>query len=273
MARLNRSHDIDRSISVRLDSQPSQVDDDDDFSVLDDAILDVNTPAMSHIVDRRRESFAEHGAPFPRSEGSWCGYQYNAEPTTLRQQNTNVHTFVGSGGSNFTNTNGSLPVQYPQPTGWPLHGTSGSCTPTADYEGIVSGFDNSSSTAFTTGPGNLPSQADIYGGVQLHTNSVFPSSTAFSTSPQSAKDWMSASSSEGLELRSAGTHVNPRSPTFAANSLLLGRDGIRKKNARFEIPAERNLRTIDMLINQTSDEQVIKELKQQKRLLRNRQAA
>ena len=54
---------------------------------------------------------------------------------------------------------------------------------------------------------------------------------------------------------------------------LLRRDGIRKKNARFEIPAERNLRTIDQLINQTNDEGEIKELKQQKRLLRNRQAA
>ena len=273
MARLNRSHDTDRSIPVRLDSQSSQVDDDDDFSVLDDAILDVNTPAMSPIVDRRRDSFAEHGATFSRSEGSWCGYHYNAEPTTLHQQSTNVHAFVGSGGSNFTNPNGSLSVQYSRPTGWPLHGTSGSCTPTADYEGIVPEFDHGSSTTYTTGPGNLPPQADVYGALQLQTTSVFPSNTAFPASPQSAKDWMSASSSEGLDLRPTGPHVNPCSPTFAATNLLIGRDGIRKKNARFEIPAERNLRTIDMLINQTSDEQVIKELKQQKRLLRNRQAA
>jgi len=51
------------------------------------------------------------------------------------------------------------------------------------------------------------------------------------------------------------------------------RDGIRKKNARFEIPAERTLSNIDYLINQSNDDQEIKELKQQKRLLRNRQAA
>jgi hypothetical protein len=50
-------------------------------------------------------------------------------------------------------------------------------------------------------------------------------------------------------------------------------DGIRKKNARFDIPAERNLGNIDQLISQSTDEQEIKELKQQKRLLRNRQAA
>lgn len=50
-------------------------------------------------------------------------------------------------------------------------------------------------------------------------------------------------------------------------------DGIRKKNARFEIPQGRNLHNIDSLILATTDESEKKELKQQKRLLRNRQAA
>ena len=50
-------------------------------------------------------------------------------------------------------------------------------------------------------------------------------------------------------------------------------DGIRKKNARFEIPKERNLHNIDDLISMSTDDQEKKELKQQKRLLRNRQAA
>lgn len=51
------------------------------------------------------------------------------------------------------------------------------------------------------------------------------------------------------------------------------RDGIRKKNGRIEIPPERNIHTIDELIDQTTDEGLLKELKQQKRLLRNREAA
>lgn len=55
--------------------------------------------------------------------------------------------------------------------------------------------------------------------------------------------------------------------------LVLRPDGIRKKNARFEIPKERNLQTIDALIQASTDENEKKELKQQKRLLRNRQAA
>jgi hypothetical protein len=50
-------------------------------------------------------------------------------------------------------------------------------------------------------------------------------------------------------------------------------NGIRKKNARFDIPAERVLGNIDQLVAQSTDEQEIKELKQQKWLLRNRQAA
>jgi hypothetical protein len=55
--------------------------------------------------------------------------------------------------------------------------------------------------------------------------------------------------------------------------LVVRSDGIRKKNAKFEIPKERNLQNIDNLISLTTDEEEKKELKQQKRLLRNRQAA
>ena len=51
------------------------------------------------------------------------------------------------------------------------------------------------------------------------------------------------------------------------------RNGIRKKNARFDIPIERTLANIDELISQATDDVEVKELKQQKRLLRNRQAA
>lgn len=50
-------------------------------------------------------------------------------------------------------------------------------------------------------------------------------------------------------------------------------DNVRKRNTRFEIPPEHNLGNIDTLIAQSTDEVRIKELKAQKRLLRNRQAA
>lgn len=48
---------------------------------------------------------------------------------------------------------------------------------------------------------------------------------------------------------------------------------VRKQNTRFEIPEGRNLGNIDQLIAQSTDDREIKELKQQKRILRNRQAA
>jgi hypothetical protein len=87
------------------------------------------------------------------------------------------------------------------------------------------------------------------------------------TSPQ--KDWMSGDfKSQSLKR----PHAESSSVIRSHNEMRRG-DGIRKKNARFDIPAERNLDNIDTLISQSTDDQEIKELKQQKRLLRNRQAA
>jgi hypothetical protein len=76
-----------------------------------------------------------------------------------------------------------------------------------------------------------------------------------------------------MEHRGMPKRMRPGSPGLRSHSPLMRRDGIRKKNARFDIPAERNLTNIDHLIQQSTDEGEIKELKQQKRLLRNRQAA
>jgi hypothetical protein len=86
-------------------------------------------------------------------------------------------------------------------------------------------------------------------------------------SPQ--KDWMG----QDLQNQSMRKQMRPNSPTIRSHNDLRRGDGIRKKNARFDIPVERNLHNIDQLIAQSSDDQEIKELKQQKRLLRNRQAA
>ena len=92
--------------------------------------------------------------------------------------------------------------------------------------------------------------------------------TSMPASPQ--KEW----SDSTIEQRSMPKRMRPHSPTLRSQPEMTRRgDGIRKKNARFEIPAERNLTNIDQLIAQSTDEQEIKELKQQKRLLRNRQAA
>lgn len=100
---------------------------------------------------------------------------------------------------------------------------------------------------------------------------AMPNQGQFSMSPQS-QPWMTPVG-DAYDFSPLAPHGTRPTPVFAASTSILRRDGVRKKNARFDIPAERNLRTIDTLISQTADEMEIKELKQQKRLLRNRQAA
>lgn len=90
-------------------------------------------------------------------------------------------------------------------------------------------------------------------------------------SPHSHQDWMGMAQQE-MECRPMSKRMRPNSPHHSLIDLAR-RDGIRKKNGRIDIPQERNIHTIDELIDKTSDEDMLKELKQQKRLLRNREAA
>jgi hypothetical protein len=74
-----------------------------------------------------------------------------------------------------------------------------------------------------------------------------------------------------MDSRPGPKRMRPNTPPRSFSPRRDG--GIRKKNARFDIPAERNLLNIDNLIQTCNNEDELKELKQQKRLLRNRQAA
>lgn len=143
-------------------------------------------------------------------------------------------------------------ASYAQPQTWPLS-PSGTNTPTPAYAPL-----------------------DSYGQpVQYASHNTFNFNqdpiSAISMSPQSSQGgWASATSTDSVEQ-----HFTLQSPVYRPVSpqLVLRPDGIRKKNARFEIPKERNLQTIDALIMASTDDNEKKELKQQKRLLRNRQAA
>jgi hypothetical protein len=188
---------------------------------------------------------------------------------------------------------GGLVFRNP-PEAWP----SGVCTPATAFDGLASDFDGNASAPPSSLPTNsfwqasvaadasgancVPASAfDLHGGshdphgipaygMALSTDGSLP------TSPLG--DWPSSGATavgvgDRLELRnSVSGHTRLGSP-LSPQSPLLRRDGIRKKNARFDIPPERTLNTIDDLIAKSSDDQLIKELKQQKRLLRNRQAA
>ena len=76
-----------------------------------------------------------------------------------------------------------------------------------------------------------------------------------------------------VEGRPMTKRMRPASPSARTSVDIQRREGIRKKNGRIDIPHERNIQTIDELIESTADEDLLKELKQQKRLLRNREAA
>ena len=138
------------------------------------------------------------------------------------------------------------------PPQWPMSAHSESSTPTPLY-----------------GPVQDPMPVQ-YASASNYTYQPQEPPSAVSMSPQSSQGGWGSTSSDGADQRAdnRSPYVRPMSPMTVMRS-----DGIRKKNARFEIPKERNLTNIDDLIRQSMDEQEKKELKQQKRLLRNRQAA
>lgn len=172
--------------------------------------------------------------------------------------------------------------QAPEP--W----TSGSCTPTTtafDAKFPVETYEGDASVMYLAGAGAAQATAgSVAFEAQAPTmmrqgSTAFPSGSSTTTvsfppSPHDASpDWMSPTNNEATHARSMAKRMRHGSPSQSHSPLLRRGDGIRKKNARFEIPAERNLHNIDHFIAQSSDDQEIKELKQQKRLLRNRQAA
>jgi hypothetical protein len=157
---------------------------------------------------------------------------------------------------------------YGQQT-WPMTDNSGSRTPTA------------SKPLNPFGPGDFGAPASFvpdaqmqYHGLPINTNvrpsAVFPSAPEQPMSPHTHSDWMAFNQQE-MDQRPGPKRMRPNTPPRSFSPRRDG--GIRKKNARFDIPAERSLLNIDNLIQSCTNEDELKELKQQKRLLRNRQAA
>lgn len=105
-----------------------------------------------------------------------------------------------------------------------------------------------------------------------HQEPIYVSSSDSRTplSPGSTTEWLNIAANE-----SQGRPLPKRRDHTASVEHRLSRrpDGIRKKNTRIEIPLERSLTTIERLIEQSKNEDDIKELKGQRRLLRNREAA
>ncbi|KAI9669095.1 MAG: hypothetical protein M1831_000687 [Alyxoria varia] len=128
-----------------------------------------------------------------------------------------------------------------------------------------------------TGPpaGFMPLESPTCNGCM----NTFPHPVSVPSPPPS--DGSGALSPHAQEWPPVGGHdADPRlskrirlSTWTGTSSPVLRPDGVRKKNAKFEIPEDRNLDTLDSLIKQAKTEAELKELKMQKRLLRNREAA
>ncbi|KAJ8132941.1 hypothetical protein O1611_g683 [Lasiodiplodia mahajangana] len=243
-------------------SQAQKFFEEDDAGILDDGILDRGTidsglemsPPMG---DGRRDSFAVAGALFSPKTEDWQSVDMQSVPSNnpfLEPQNNNP----------FTRPDHQTHATYgSQNQPWSMGHTSGTCTP-VQYDGLEATYDGSTSIFQRPIPMQTPF-SNPTGHVPLFS-AVGPNNSSIPTSPQ--KDWMTTD----FKAQSLKRPQVENSAIRSHNEMRRG-DGIRKKNARFDIPAERNLDNIDTLISQSTDDQEIKELKQQKRLLRNRQAA
>lgn len=242
-----------RSAPLTVDTHHAQkYFDDEDNSVLDDNVLEQNaidsglelSPPMA---ESRRESFAVGPPLFSPKTEDWQSVDMQSVPSN--------NPFLDQPSNNpFARLDQSQPNPFgPSPNGWSMNQGSGSGQ---HFHGLPSDFDDNSSVfqGSMQGPTPFTNPGNPFASLGSGNQSI-------PTSPQ--KEW----------AQSMGKKMPPASPAIRSHNDLRRGDGIRKKNARFDIPAERNLSNIDQLIAQSTDEQEVKELKQQKRLLRNRQAA
>lgn len=245
----------------------------EDDGTLDDNILDSNSLDMAAVEhNQRRESFASSASLLSPTQQTWTDFAYNPDstpnypisshhPTTLFPEHVGGQ-FPHHDGPHFANYSSHM-APWQQPT-------------TLGPDATMTGFGNFASEIDTIKP-EAPYTSDIdsnqhtnsaYGGLPVQMDSEYSQYPASAASPQ----WSTSSSDAVEKIPRSGQFHNAM---FTHNPPHLRRDGVRKKNARFDIPEGRNLQTIDELINSANpnNEEEIKELKQQKRLLRNRQAA
>ncbi|KEF52847.1 uncharacterized protein A1O9_11264 [Exophiala aquamarina CBS 119918] len=226
---------------------------DDASSILDDKVLEAPTPAdmtPADASDTRRP-------PMPKMEDDYAWHD-RPQPVVPQRHYSQPSIPLSSPHPQYFSQVNPVNCQpsYVQQQSWPLAARSEANTPTPFFTPVQEPFD--SHVQYHGGPVNF---------------TAFPQTepvSAVSMSPQSSQGgWASTTSSDVADTNRPVRHrFRGSSPMLVVRS-----DGIRKKNAKFEIPKERNLQNIDNLISLTTDEEEKKELKQQKRLLRNRQAA
>lgn len=273
-------HYLQHTISV--DNRRSFFDDED--PILDDNILDSSAMIDSSLdispIDRRRNSALDVNAIFSPVTNEWdfdhdhdmgmqAGPADDAAPGP-------APTYEHSHGTNnpFIKLEQAQPA-YAQHNNWSSTGASGACTPVVyDNNAFPNPGYDESGAYLAPAMGAQGAFDNNSSNVHIPPHSIFQGSGETIPSSPAVKDWTQAAGPADHDGQSMAKRVRPSSPGPRSHSPLhVRRDGIRKKNARFDIPAERTLMNIDQLISRSLDENEIKELKQQKRLLRNRQAA
>ncbi|KAG9237266.1 hypothetical protein BJ875DRAFT_168421 [Amylocarpus encephaloides] len=265
-------HNFYRTPSLTVDTHATQnYFEEDEGSILDENILDHSaldsglemSPPMA---GSRRDSFAVSSLFSPKTDEWHLDMQQHQQQQ--QQPMAANNPFVEHHSNNPFMRMGSQSGYGQQNHGWAMNNSSGMSTPMQQvHDGLAQEFEVTAPQVFQQRPLQTPFSNP--GNHQLPLFSASTSNGSIPTSPQ--KEWSVA---EAMDHRAMPKRMRPHSPTLRSHPEMTRRgDGIRKKNARFDIPAERNLTNIDQLISQSKDEQEIKELKQQKRLLRNRQAA
>lgn len=239
----------------------------DDDEILDDDILNQSTlnsalEMSPPLTDSRRDSFAVSATALfsPKSDDSW-------PPVEMQSVPSNNPFFSQHSNNPFMQMDQNQQSTYQNHWGMM---SSGAATPLQSFDGLPQAeYESSTVPLFRpatvqaqTPFSNPNNQAVMFQQLGHHGIPAVPASPP-------KEHWIN----QELKNQAMAKRNRPTTPLIRSHNELRRGDGIRKKNARFDIPAERNLSNIDQLIAQSTDEQEIKELKQQKRLLRNRQAA
>jgi hypothetical protein len=230
---------------------------DDASSILDDRVFESSTPTdMTELSDARRASVRKVEDDYSASGHLWQERSHGGMgPTRQYSQSSIPSSLHHPQFYDHINTTNCAPA-YMQHQAWPLSARSEASTPTPFYGPVQEPFDH---------PVQYPA-----GPVSFNFAQPEPLS-AVSMSPQSSQGGCASTTSS--DVAETSSSIRHRFKLAASSQLVARSDGIRKKNAKFEIPHERNLNTIEALISRAENDDERKELKQQKRLLRNRQAA
>lgn len=236
------------SIGPPLDHKAYSFEDDNATSILDTSVLE---PDMMHNPVYRKDSFANaDGMLSPVDAHVWDSQYHDS-----RHFKNSTPYMAPMSQHHVDMSHASMPH-------WSLGPASGSGTPNTALEMMPP-----------------PSQFDGMRYVQVKPDFEQRPQDRFMAGPQvqtpvsisGPSEYMALAQTE-VEARQLSKRLRSDSPARAMFDTR--RDaGIQKKNKRIDIPQERNIQTIDQLIERTKDEDLLKELKAQKRLLRNREAA